>query len=106
MTNKHTPGPWVAGRSDIQTLVDGYSSKWIYDGKDQYVAVASGRIDGPWEEVMANAHLIAASPVMLDVLAQVEAYLDYRVGNKPESRGYSVLTDVRAAIAKAKSHEK
>jgi hypothetical protein len=57
-----TPGPWVAGRPDMGTLVDGVESKWIYDQREQYVAVASGRIDGEWEEVMANAHLIANAP--------------------------------------------
>jgi len=54
-----TKGPWTAGRPDMGTVVDGFVSKWIYDEKDQYVAVASGRIEGEWEEVMANAQLIA-----------------------------------------------
>src|SRR5688572_33342728 len=53
-----TPGPWAAGRPDMGTLVDGVESKWIY-ASEQYVAVASGRIEGEWAEVMANAQLIA-----------------------------------------------
>lgn len=71
--NKHTPGPWTAGRPDMQTFVDGVPSKWIYDDKGQYVAAASGRIDGPWEQVMANARLIAAAP---DLLAVAEYALE------------------------------
>ena len=59
-----TKGPWKAGRADMATDVDGVPSKWIYAG-DQYVAVASGQIDGDWEEVMANARLIAAAPELL-----------------------------------------
>ena len=72
---KHTPGPWVAGRADMSTLVDGVQSKWVYGGEqsEQYVAVASGLIKGPWDEVMANARLIAAAP---DLLAASQALLD------------------------------
>ena len=67
---KHTPGPWKAGRPDMATYVDGWPSKWIYGGIDQskYVAVASGKDIPDWKEVMANAHLIAAAPEMLDEL--------------------------------------
>lgn len=68
---EHTPGPWNPGRSDMGTVVDNHLSKWIYAG-DQYVAVASGRIAGPWDEVMANARLIAAAP---DLLAACKAML-------------------------------
>ena len=45
MSSKHTPGPWVAGRPDMKTIVDGVGSKWIYGPEDSgvggYVAVAS-----------------------------------------------------------------
>lgn len=60
----HTPGPWNEGRPDMQTIVDGYGSKWIYAG-NKYVAVASGRDVEDWDEVMANARLIAAAPDLL-----------------------------------------
>lgn len=60
---KHTPGPWVAGRSDAQTIVEGVGSKWIYGNKDKYVAIASGLASKNWNVVMANARLIAAAPV-------------------------------------------
>ena len=65
--NKHTPGPWEAGRSDMATIVDGVSSKWIYAGEN-YVAVASGLASEDWGVVMANARLIAAAPELLEAL--------------------------------------
>lgn len=48
----------------------------------------------------ANAHLIAASPVMLQALVEVESYLENR---HPES--YRQLEIVREALAKAKGKE-
>jgi hypothetical protein len=70
-----TPGEWEAGRPDMGTVVDGVTSKWIYarkDSRSQYVAVASGRIDGPWEEVIANSQFIGHAPAdiawLLDAL--------------------------------------
>jgi len=68
-----TPGPWEAGRPDMATIVDGVDSKWIYAGaKRQYCAVASGRIKGPWSEVIANADFIAHArqdiPYLLDTV--------------------------------------
>lgn len=71
-----TPGPWTAGRPDMATIVDGIDSKWIYAG-DQYCAVASGRIQGEWSEVMANAEFIAASrtdvPALCDEVKRLRA---------------------------------
>lgn len=58
--NAATKGPWIEGRPDMATLVDGFDSKWIYAG-DQYCALASSRIDGSWEDVMSNARFIAAA---------------------------------------------
>ncbi len=66
MKTKYTKGPWEAGRPDMATVVDGYDSKWVYAG-EKYIAVASGRDVEAWEEVMANARLIAAAPDLLDV---------------------------------------
>lgn len=63
----HTPGPWKAGRPDMATIVDGFNSKWVYAG-NKYIAVASGQDIRDWDEVMANAHLIAAAPDFYDVV--------------------------------------
>lgn len=69
-----TPGPWAAGRGDMQTYIDGVPSKWIYAG-EQYVAVASGKINGSWGEVMANARFIAAARDLVPALAAEAAAL-------------------------------
>lgn len=90
-----TAGPWVAGRSDMATIVDGFDSKWVYSG-EQYVAVASGRIEGSWDEVMANAHLIAAAPDLYEALkAFVDAAGDFL------DRGGEMRADAIALVMKA-----
>jgi hypothetical protein len=86
------------------TLVDGVSSKWIYAG-DQYVAVASGRIDGDWDEVMANARLIAASPRLLEALEEAHEILHQCTAVLTASdtaKVAAVMARARAAIAAAK----
>lgn len=77
---KFTKGEWVAGRADMATYVDGYPSKWIF-ADDQYCAIASGYDITDWEEVMANAHLIAAAPEMYEMLESLR-------------EDYGLLTDV------------
>ncbi|MDD3029855.1 MAG: hypothetical protein PHS57_06220 [Alphaproteobacteria bacterium] len=80
-----TEGPWRAGRSDMGTYVDGYESKWIYagepTGKSKYLAVSSGYEIKEWDEVMANAHLIARSrtliPEMADEIERLEKELSF-----------------------------
>jgi hypothetical protein len=99
---EHTPGPWTAGRPDRATIVDGVDSKWIYDARDQYVAVASGLIDGPWDEVMANARLIAAAPDMLAAL--LEARVELRAVQEFDGHARStaeVLEKIDAALVRA-----
>ena len=72
--SNHTPGPWVAGRKDMASLIDGYYGKWIYSDSD-YIAAAVMDKEKPWGEIMANAHLIAAAPEMLEALEKmVEAF--------------------------------
>lgn len=100
METKWTPGPWKAGRPDMATMVDGAPSKWIYAG-EQYVACASGRIDGPFDKVMANAHLIAAAPDLYEAL-------DWAIQSWDEhnKHGFNMqgdwVQDARAALAKAR----
>lgn len=96
----HTKGPWHAGRPDMATVVDGFQSKWIYAG-EQYVAVASGRIDGPWDEVMANAYLIAAAPSLLSAVAAFLRTLSPgREGRDYDGREKAIAA-MRAAHAEA-----
>ena len=93
---RHTKGPWLAGREDMSTIVDGFLSKWVYggEGQEQYVAVANGRIDGDWDEVMANARLIAAAP---DLLAALEYMVENARDDSPDM--WQMVDDV---IARAK----
>lgn len=73
---KHTPGPWTAGRPDMATVVEGFDSKYIYGPGEApactSVAIAWGGDIEAWDEVMANARLIAAAP---DLLAALKAVL-------------------------------
>lgn len=110
MSCKHTPGPWQAGRPDMRTIVDGVPSKWIYgpevEGGDGYLAVASGRASSDWDEVMANARLIAAAPDLLAACETVLTKLDYIVnlwGAEGVTR--TIQDQLRAAVAKAKGGE-
>lgn len=107
--SKHTKGPWKAGRPDMGTYVGGVLSKWIYSADDQYVAVASGKIKGSWDEVMANAHLIAAAPEMLEALEEIISII--KIIDLQESLGiakkaWAELQSCEAAIKKAKGDEK
>jgi hypothetical protein len=69
----HTPGPWMSGRPDMQTIVDGYGSKYVYskrDNPDDEIALAisfGGDIES-LDTIMANALLIAAAPDLLEAL--------------------------------------
>ena len=65
-------------------VVDGYDSKWIYAG-EKYVAIASGQDIESWDEVMANAYLMAMSrealPHYIGRLTQIAA-----MAKLPENR--------------------
>ena len=100
---KPTPGPWQAGRPDMSTIVDGIASKWIYAG-DQYVAIASGRIQGVWDEVMANARLIAAAPDMYEALEELLGPYDLTESGA-RKRYDAAIEKARAALAKARGED-
>lgn len=104
---KHTPGPWVVDNGFGRKLwigvprvpgdVDHYGFHTIITGID---------INGQTVEARAvkeaNAHLIAAAPELLEACGAVDAYLSNRVGEKSDSQGFVILSQIRAAIAKAK----
>ncbi len=76
MSAQHTPGPWRPGRPDMATIVDGFQSKCVYAGDKQdakCIAAASGQDIDSWDEIMANAILIAAAPTMLAALKTTAA---------------------------------
>lgn len=101
---KFTKGPWQAGRADMASIVDGVDSKWIY-AKDEYVAIASGRVTGTWDTVMVNSHLIAAAPELYEawevLFASYKSLADsgdagfWKIEDQPEGK------QALAALAKA-----
>lgn len=91
---KHTPGPWVAGRPDMATMIEGRNGKYIYAG-ERYIAAAGFDVRD-WDETVANARLIAAAPELLEALEEM-----YRVCNA-SSDDAPHRVKARAAIAKAK----
>lgn len=105
MSSKHTPGPWYAGRPDMQTVVDGVGSKWIYGPEDSgvggYVAVASGLASDDWGVIMANACLIAAAPDLLEACEAALANLDYLREQWGFHASREMTGKLRAAVAKA-----
>lgn len=54
-----TPGPWTAGRHDMQSIVEGCPAKYIYSPL-QAVAIACGE-DVDWNQVICNAEYIVAA---------------------------------------------
>jgi len=99
---KHTPGPWNAAPNDqgqtqapICTVWD--SNVLGYGHVVAYVPVIHCRKNMPYE---ANAHLIAAAPELLELVKQVNDWLD-------DGTLYLPLTvvefsdDLKLAIAKA-----
>ena len=80
---KHTPGPWRVAENAIGTemILGSISAYRLAD-----ICSYEGTL-GPTKEISrANARLIAACPVMLDILQTVNAYFyEYRNG---ELSGY------------------
>ena len=91
MNTKHTPGPWIIGTpppSGEQTIGSGSAGGVI-------VAVATTGVD--MEAItLANAHLIAAAPDMLEALKAALSLIEIIIPFDGE-----VNRMVRNAIAKA-----
>ena len=93
MADKHTPGPWNIGSSDLPVSRLSIHCKGHKDSCHSTVAlmVSRGAIGISHDEEFANARLIAAAPDLLDVLEELVAEF-----------GVCGLTEkARAAIAKA-----
>ena len=93
MADKHTPGPWNIGSSDLPVSRMSIHCKGHKDSCHSTVAlmVSRGAIGISHDEEFANARLIAAAPDLLDVLEELVAEF-----------GVCGLTEkARAAIAKA-----
>jgi hypothetical protein len=100
--SEHTPGPWKA-------------KKWVgtdpYDDPDRpFVMIGNvhwspNKVDVPAAiEQIANARLIAAAPELLE---SVEGLADFiaLIGSEGDPRQAELITNARAAIAKAKGEE-
>src|SRR3982750_1254786 len=103
----YTPGPWEAGRSDMKSEINSCFGKWVYAG-DRFIAGATSQDIESWDEVMANAHLIAAAPEMYEALLpaiNLLANIEYVHPNIDDSADIHIsvknLRRMVAAIAKA-----
>jgi hypothetical protein len=90
--SKHTLGPWNAYESDGQTYVESLGPK-VTD-------VCRVMRHLPFEEVQANAALIAAAPDMLEALKEARFWVA-RVAESGNASALKSLAQIDAAIAKA-----
>ena len=98
---EHTPGPWELR----PTVVSGGEwFKWVYGPNNvPIVLMGSDSLPPTFDQVEANARLIAAAPELLEALKEVLAAqgageISYR---SSDGRGYEAMLAVEAAIAKA-----
>ena len=73
----HTKGPWEVARTDAGIIVRTESVKKTRAGASRYAAIGGFDRSDPEQlaEALANAHLIAAAPELLEALKElVEAY--------------------------------
>lgn len=91
MTQKHTPGPWVADLGEafhIREQDGGRVAQLVFTAGRYGM---KGRRNG--DEVAANARLIAAAPELLAALKMAQLWLDID--------GRYDMQTINAAIAKA-----
>lgn len=93
MKTKHTPGPWTAGAKDrpscdmsVYTRINGVT-----------VSIAYCDLTFSYENCVANARLISASPDMLEALQEIVCAADCNGWDQLDP----LLSKARAAIAKA-----
>lgn len=103
MEAKHTPGPWGnrhfnrAGQIEIHTNTH-VMCKVLCREIDRCGSVDSDSV----HEAAANARLIAAAPELLGVLLGL---VEYWNNGTPVHAGAEIVSEVRAAIAKATGTE-
>lgn len=94
--SKHTPGPWTVSELDARGEVSEYH---IFI--EPNVAVIERKVAGHDQHDMADAHLIAAAPAMLEALEAVSQTAVY-VANGECSVSMEVVRRVDAALRAAK----
>ena len=92
--SKHSPEPWTA-------LFSTYRKPLVVSGSASVAVVADADFQKP-DEVIANAHLIAAAPDMLAALELARNFCS-DIGQTLRNQSYP-LDEICAAIAKAKNH--
>ena len=108
METKHTPGPWRFEPHDPQfsqwagNIVGSYGR---VNGIENVRTITCQTKYGEPDEIVANAHLIAAAPDLLEVCAELLAWAASVEGNTVSPNitltHDSIFTRARAAIAKA-----
>ena len=94
----HTPGPWIVGSGATPTTVFPDRPK---TEPTPMISMGCGQPHLSIEEMIANAHLIAAAPEMLEALKEAAIFLEPALGlsySKPRLAAYSL---VKNAITKA-----
>lgn len=109
--NKHTPGPWHPGhlgsdgKCQCANVVDeGYAGGicTIHVGNGKPIG-EGGNDAPPRDQAIANMHLIAAAPAMLEALVEAReqiAILQDRLGIK--DTGHGTLSIIDAALTSIK----
>lgn len=93
VVGKHTPGPWAVTSStgDIHSQARN-GENWVCQGPNPHAPSSPS-----YDEIVANARLIAAAPCLLEALISLAEIVDDQLGGDfPEP-----LQAARAAIKKA-----
>lgn len=103
---EHTPGPWRLGLGYADYLaIEAY-----YSDDDAWWPIATIELDEhgakPTPEQEANAHLIAAVPVMYEALEASRSFVQMIADeNEGETQTWNMLTQIEQALALGKPRE-
>jgi hypothetical protein len=101
---KWTPGPWIVeDQGELAAHSHAILTAVGWERECPWIATVNGYHVGPkeLEEIVANAHLIAAAPALFAALETIAEELDNRYDGAPDSRVLwmgSLLTQARAAL--------
>lgn len=100
-TRGHTPGPWNRGYGNFV-----YKGEKCAPGQ-RLIAVceATDKSRKDWDEVFANAALIAAAPELLERLEAVQTALEEYMGKAGRDENAIFNAATYAVIAKAKGEK-
>jgi len=100
---RHTPGPWDLYRDEDRNAIA--VSKHGTGPNGGWVAWSLCRMPVPskrltWDEINANARLIAAAPELLEALVNCVSLVSLKFGNTDDGAN-AAQAQARAAISKA-----